>query len=238
MKLDDFELKGKGLWIPKSKTLIIADLHIGYEESLAGQGILVPRFMFKDMKKEILKLLKLKPQTIIINGDLKHEFGGISQQEWHDAIEMLDILTKKSKVILVKGNHDTILRYIAKKKNVEIQDYVVMDDICVCHGHRIFSECFDKDIKTIIIAHEHPAITLTKDNKSEKYKCWLVGKWHNKKLIVMPSFIPFPIGSDVSRRMFSPFLKQGREFYVYAIGDKVYKIGKLINIKEKNGIKI
>ncbi len=84
--LPEIEIKEKALWLAKRKILIIADLHLGYEEALNKEGILVPRQMFKVLKKEIKKLLKLKPKTIIINGDLKNEFGQISKQEWVESL--------------------------------------------------------------------------------------------------------------------------------------------------------
>ena len=34
--------------------------------------------------------------------------------------------------------------------------------------------------------------------KEEKYKCFLVGKWKNKEIIILPSFFPLIEGSDVS----------------------------------------
>jgi len=234
MKIGKLEIKNKVIWFPKHKILIIADLHLGYEEYLIEQGILIPKFMFKKMKDEISSLVrKLKPKTIIINGDLKYEFGKISQQEWHERVEILDIFEKqKIKVILIKGNHDTILGLIAKKKNVDVKDYFTVDDVCVLHGHKIFDVCSNKKIKTIIIGHEHPAISLTKEGKTEKYKCFLDGKWKGKRLIVMPSFMIFPEGSDVTTRiLLSPFLKRNiKNFDVYAIGDKIYKMGKIRDI--------
>ncbi len=120
--LKGIEILGKALWMPKQKMLILADLHIGYEEALNKQGVLVPRTQFKETKREIEGLLQeLKPRTIVINGDLKHEFGEISRQEWHETIAILDLLLEKARVILIKGNHDTILEPIAKKKNLEIK---------------------------------------------------------------------------------------------------------------------
>ena len=51
------EIVGKALWLKEPKTLIIADLHIGYEEALNKQGILVPRTQFKETEKEIKELI-------------------------------------------------------------------------------------------------------------------------------------------------------------------------------------
>ena len=81
--LDNVYVYDLGLYLKKEKVLILSDLQLGYEEHLNKQGILVPRFQLEDIKKTLEKLLKkLKPNKVIINGDLKHEFGKISDYEW------------------------------------------------------------------------------------------------------------------------------------------------------------
>jgi len=123
---NNIEIVDLGLLI--DKTLVIADTHIGFEEALNKQGILVPRFQFSEIIKRLEKILKLKKiNRIIINGDVKHEFGRISDQEWRHTLKLLDFLTKYGKVILLKGNHDTILGPIAKKRNVQIKDYFICE---------------------------------------------------------------------------------------------------------------
>ena len=113
------------LFFEKEKALILSDIHIGYEEALNKQGILVPRFHFNDLVKRLAKIYsqikkeKLPVETIIVNGDLKHEFGTISDQEWRETLKFIDLLASKAKnLILLKGNHDTILGPIADKKNI------------------------------------------------------------------------------------------------------------------------
>ncbi len=232
--LKGIEMKRKALWLPKQKILIIADLHLGYEETLNEGGFLVPRQIFKEIKKELQELLKLKPKMIIINGDLKHEFGQISKQEWHETSVILDLLLKKCKVVLIKGNHDTILEPIAKKRNLDINNFYCFDDICVLHGHKIFLNKEIYDCKILIIAHEHPAISIHEGVKSEIYKCFLLGKWKRKDLIVMPSFFSVFEGSDIKKeKLLSPYLneKKIQDFEVFILGDKIYRFGKLKNIK-------
>jgi len=69
------------LYLEEYKTLIIGDSHMGFEEALNKQGILVPRFQFKETVIRLEKILKnVKPETIIINGDIKHVCG-----EWIDS---------------------------------------------------------------------------------------------------------------------------------------------------------
>lgn len=221
---------------------MIADLHIGYEEYLNKQGILAPRSQFEEIKKEIEDLMnEIKPKIIVINGDLKHEFGKISSQEWNDTLKILEILSKNcERIILVRGNHDVVLepiiRRIGKRKIKVLKEYIIKN-VCVLHGHLLNEEIESKlrNIKTIIIAHEHPAISLQEGMKSEKFKCFLLGKWKKKKLIVMPSFLPIIEGSDVKKeRVFSPFLKNIENFDVFIVSDKVYEFGKLGKIRLLN----
>jgi len=221
------EIVGKALWLKKSRTLIIGDIHIGYEEALNKQGILVPRSQFKETEKEIKELLELKPETIVINGDLKHEFKEISEQEWRETLAILDLL-QASKVVLVKGNHDNILQPIAQKRGLKVVDKYEIDSLCILHGDRII----ETNMKTLIIGHEHAAISLQEGMKIEKYKCFLLGKWKTKDLIVMPSFLPIIEGTDLTKdELLSPYLTNVSNFEVFVIGDKTYKFGKLKNIK-------
>jgi len=226
------EIIGKSLLLKRQKTLVIADLHMGYEEALNKQGVLVPRMQFKEMFSELKALLeKTKPRIIIINGDLKHEFGEISRQEWNETGEILDLLLKYGKIILVKGNHDTLLGPIAAKKELKAVNYFILGDICFLHGDKVIDNKGTAKCKTLIIGHEHPSISLHEGMKTEKYKCFLLGNWKQKKLIIMPSFLPIIEGSDIRQgKLLSPYLKNIQNFEVFVVGDKAYKFGKLKNI--------
>ncbi len=229
--LPKIKAMGKALWLEKQKVLVVADFHIGYESFLSSKGIFVPRGQLKETFKELHGLMeKVRPKTIVIAGDLKHEFGKISEQEWRDSLALIDFLSGKCKnIVLIRGNHDTILGPIAKKRNLQIKDFFCLDNICILHGHKILLDKAVHDAKILIIAHEHPAISLKEGPKSEIYKCFLLGKWKRKKLIVMPSFLPIIEGSDISKeKLLSPFLYDISNFQVFVLGkDKVYKFGKL-----------
>jgi len=231
---EKFKFIGKSLYF-ENGLLVVADLHIGYEEALNKVGVLIPRTQFKetisDLNGVFDKLKGEKIKEIVVLGDLKHEFGTISSQEWREVKEVLDFFKKKAKkVVLVKGNHDTILGPIAARKEVEIKEYYVKDGICFIHGHKLFSDCLDKEIKMMVLAHRHPAIALFDDYKKEKYKCFLKGKWKSKEVIIMPSFFPFVEWSDVVNDYYNHgIIEEGKlkDFDVYVVGDKVYKFGKV-----------
>jgi len=225
-----------GLLIKDQNILVLADFHIGYEEELNKQGILVPRFQFKDVIKRLGKIFlkKIKIDKIIMNGDLKHEFGRISEQEWRETLRLLDFLAKFcNEIILVKGNHDKILGPIAKKKNIRIvEHYLTKKGVLMVHGHKIPKKELLKKAKTIVIGHEHPAISLREDVRTEKFKCFLKGKYKRKNLVVIPSFCLATEGNDILKeKPLSPFLEQDlRNFEVFIVADKVYDFGKIKNL--------
>lgn len=231
------EIKGKALWIAKEKALIFGDFHLGYEDALIDAGMFIPKSMFSDIKKEVLGLLEeLKPKIVVINGDLKHEFSRISGQEWQDALELIDLIKKQAELVIIKGNHDKILDKIAEKRGLKTKPYFIFDKIAILHGDEVVLDVLDKKIKILIIGHDHPAVSLSDSVKVEKYKCFLLGKYKDKKLIVMPSFFNLVEGSDIKKeKMLSPFLKSSKinDFEVFVLGDdKVYKFGKLGRLKE------
>ncbi len=228
-----------GLLLKNEKILVFADFHIGYEEALNKQGILVPRFQFKDVIKRLGKIFfelkKIKIEKIIINGDIKHEFGKISEQEWRETLKLLDFLAKFcDEIILVKGNHDTILGPIAKKKNISVVDYYFAGDVLITHGHKIPNQNIIKKAKTIVIGHEHPAISLREDIRTEKFKCFLKGKYKRKNLVIIPSFCLATEGTDVLKeKTISPFLDQDlKNFEIFIVADKVYDFGKLKHLNQ------
>ncbi len=230
------------LWFEAEKTLIINDLHIGYEEALHRKGILVPRFQLEqiiDKLKIIFK--KVRPVKVIINGDLKHEFGKVLRQEWKEVLELLDFLLANVKeVIIIKGNHDPIVKYIADKRGVAVVNEFKIGETLIVHG----DELVETEAKRIVIGHEHPAITIREGSKWEKYKCFLKGTWSgegtgrkgkkwSKELIAVPSFNPLLEGTDVLKeKLLSPFLEEIEDFEVYVVGEKeAYFFGKLKDIR-------
>ncbi|MBI2140689.1 metallophosphoesterase [Candidatus Woesearchaeota archaeon] len=225
--------------------LAFSDAHIGYEESLNRQGILLPRQhvqavmeMLEKTLRQIKKDFKVKKfSKIIINGDLKHEFGRISEQEWRHTLRLLDFLRRfTEEIVLVKGNHDTILGPIAEKRDVKIVSHEAIGGLLFVHGDKIPGKELLKGIKTIIIGHEHPAVSLSDGIRAELFKCFLKGRWKGRSLIVLPSCSLAAEGTDITKEeLQSPFLKGSRASYTACIvADKAYPPLKLSEILRRN----
>jgi len=86
----------------------------------------------------------------------------------------------------------------------------------------------------IVIGHEHPAVGLRDPvtQRVEVYKCFLVGRWAQKNLLVLPSFNQLVRGSDLlAEQPLSPFVQQSdlETLLVYAVSDDgfIYEFGPL-----------
>lgn len=222
------EIIDLSLFIKKNRTLVISDVHLGIEGEMQYKGVLVPKYHFKELMKKFEYIFsKAKPEKIIILGDLKHEFGHISEQEWRELLRFFDYLSANSKkIILLKGNHDPFLGPIARKRNLEVVKELQVGNTLFIHGD--YEPKLTKKTKLIIMGHEHPAITLREKTKVEKFKCFLKGKYKNRDLIVVPSLNLLVEGNNVLDEEFiSPLLKkQNFEVYV-AEKNEVYAFGKM-----------
>ena len=242
--MQNAEILGLALWFPKARVLAIADLHLGMEFEIQKKGFLIPLFNFKETMQRIERIFSeiesrqgKKIEKIVICGDLKHEFGRINEQEWKEVIDFLRLAQKHcKKIILLKGNHDTILGPLAKWEGLKVQEdfFLEKEKALFLHGDKVLEKSREfKEAKVLVIGHEHPAVSLRDGAKAEKFKVFLKGKFKGKNLIVLPSFNSFSEGTDVLKELLlSPFLQQGLgEFEAWAVENgKSYYFGKLKNL--------
>ncbi len=236
--LPGIEIADLALYLKKENILVIGDVHLGFEEAMSMQGVFMPRFQFQDTVARIGGIFSLlqqkgKFEAIVVNGDLKHGLASISGQEWRDVLKFLDFLLQhSSQVILVKGNHDIKLAPIARKRGIVLVESIAINGRFICHGHIVPGSSEFKVAKTVIVGNEHPAVSIRDGARSELYKCFLVGRWQDKKLVVMPSFNQVTIGTDILNEVFiSPFMRQDMSgFDVFVVGDKAYHFGKVRNL--------
>jgi len=227
-------------YLPGRGTLVIADLHLGYEEALHRAGILVPRRHLQLVEERLGAILeglepRDRPRRLVINGDLKHRFAPLSQGEWRETLELLEFLNKKfEEVMLLRGNHDTNIEYLAEcDGNLKIEDSLREGGLLLIHGDRRPHRRELTGVELIMIGHEHPAVSLRSlTGRREVYKAFLLGEYRGKRLLVQPSFNLLIKGSDLTReRAISPLLseRQLREFAVYPVSDegKIYSFGPL-----------
>ncbi len=232
------EIIDLAVYLKRENMLVIGDVHLGYEGALASRGVLLPRFQLNDATERLERIFSAleagKLEAVVVNGDLKHEFARISEQEWREVLKFLDfLLAHSSQVIIVKGNHDVKLLPIARKRGIVVSESIDINGTFICHGDSIPGSADFKKARTVIVGNEHPAVSIREGARVELYKCFISGKWQGKKMLVMPSFSQVSVGTDILKGQFiSPFMGQDlSSFGLFVVGSETYYFGKVRNLQ-------
>ncbi len=233
LQLEDLWLLDLGLYLPEARALAIADLHLGYEEALTEDGVLVPRTHLARLEARLEAILEAlnaaggQPEVLVINGDLKHHFGPLAPREWEEVHEFLKFAADRvAEVVLIKGNHDTNLEYLAAKlSGTRFVEYLKLGEFLFIHGDLVPEEGLLEGVEMVIIGHEHPAVGLRSPvtGRVEVFKAFLLGEWHDKRLLVQPSFNLLVKGTDLTQEAtISPLLAEVEleTFQVFLVGDE------------------
>jgi putative SbcD/Mre11-related phosphoesterase len=143
----------------KTKTLVIADPHLGWEMALQDKGIHVPSQSSKLLEKLVDVLSKYKPDTLLILGDIKYTVVAARAGEWHDIPEFFTELKNYVKnIAIVRGNHDANLEPLLPE-NIPLLPATgtIVGDVGLFHGHKWPSPTLLK-CKTIVMGHLHPVV--------------------------------------------------------------------------------
>jgi putative SbcD/Mre11-related phosphoesterase len=155
-------IPGQPALIVKDKnytTLVITDLHIGWELSLSQKGIHVPTQTPKILEKLLNIILKYKPDRLLVLGDVKHTVAKAEIGEWRDVPDFFTEVRKHVEEIgIIRGNHDGNLEPLLPErvKLLPATGFVV-DDVGFFHGHRWPSPTLLK-CKTLVMGHVHPVV--------------------------------------------------------------------------------
>ncbi len=205
------------LYDPVADVVAVSDLHLGLESLMAKSGALMPKFQREEMEEDIAAVVaETRASTLIVCGDVKHEFSGTSYGEREEVQGFLDHATGLvDEVVLVKGNHDNYLAYAVEEYgDVELVDREVRDGVLYIHGHELLEDLETLDTDHVVMGHEHPAVTLTDEvGVTEKVAAFLYGEMADgRNLVVLPAFSKLAEGSQMNQAseddLLSPVLKQ------------------------------
>ena len=142
-----------------SRTIVVADLHIGWEVALSREGIHVPAQTSKLLKRLVDLASAYKADKLLILGDVKHTVATAETVEWRDVPEFFAVLARQGKEILVvRGNHDGNLEPLLPETVKALPSTgVVLGSVGFFHGHRWPSPTLLK-CKTLVMGHVHPVV--------------------------------------------------------------------------------
>lgn len=143
----------------KTRIMVIADLHIGWEIALSQKGIHVPTQMPKLLRKLTNLISMYKPEKLLILGDVKHTVATAEIGEWHDIPDFFNELRRQiHEIYIIRGNHDGNLEPLLPE-NIKLLPTtgIAVGEVGLFHGHQWPSPTLLK-CKTLIMGHVHPVV--------------------------------------------------------------------------------
>jgi hypothetical protein len=196
-------------------TIAVADLHLGQEGVMAErEGIAVPKVQLKQILAQLEAIVRGQPASrLAIVGDLRPGFGRLSV---HEIVEIRAFLgaCKKwfTEVLVLRGNHDNYIARLAEHAGTEFVPEKVLGRTLFHHGDAM-PEAGDGAFDTLVIGHEHPAITMRRGRIAEKAKAIAYGevrfRGRKKRLVVLPAMSPLAAGTALNEcdGFLSPILR-------------------------------
>ena len=196
----------------KKRSLVVSDLHIGFESNLATNKIFIGKNTTTlETINAIESIIDLeKADSLILLGDVKSSIKSITKSEWEDVPKFFKKIMDKIDIILIPGNHDAnIDKLVPDGVSLVSSKGMVVENILLTHGHTMPSENFSH-VDKIIMGHVHP-VFFQKDSIMNGQRVWVSIK--TKKQEIFPS-----VSGELEIIIIPSFNK-----YFYATEKKFYK---------------
>lgn len=183
-------LPEKAIFWKQTRTLILADIHLGKAATFRSHGIPVPEGCMQEDLNQLAHLLdKYQPKTCIIAGDLIHAQKGLT----FSTIEFFRQFLEKTKTEfhLVLGNHDRALKKVLPEGwhfHCHEEKYVQIPFV--------FKHYPGPDpLGYVWSGHIHPCTAIKYAGKVYKLPCFIIGE----EVGILPAFTSFAAGKAIRR---------------------------------------
>ena len=204
--------------------LVVTDLHIGFENTLAANDIFVePTTIIYESLNELRSIIKSeKPDSLVLLGDIKAGIDSISKIEWK-TVPLFFEIAKEIDTILIPGNHDGFIqKLLPDNVRVTSSSGIVIEDVLLTHGHTMPTENFS-NVNKIIMGHVHP-VFFNEGSVLDGQRVWVSLKTEKRRIfpslqgkieiIILPTFNKYFYASHKRyKKSISPIIERIKESY-------------------------
>jgi len=195
----------RALYLEGHSVLAVADLHLGYAWAHRYNGQMLPLGAGDQILERLTDLCAFyKPRQFVFLGDIVHQAVPVTEliEDFHAIIETL---AGRCETKLIIGNHDRKLRTLLRDKAVEFFPFVHVGKFLLLHGNAIPD---GSEEATIIMGHEHPAISLGDGIKGARFPCFMV----SERVLILPAFSLWAAGGDFRPHTFMSSIAREAKF--------------------------
>jgi len=190
-------LSGRAAWIPVSRTLLVADLHLGKAATFRRAGIPVPE---GTSARDLARLAALVRDTgadrLLILGDLFHSRGGCTERVLSEFTATRRSFPR-TRVVLVPGNHDRAVGRLPRDVGLDACEPTVHEPPFHFVHEPDTPPPADRGPCFTVAGHLHPTVSIrapSGDRLTER--CFVA----EEARLVMPAFGSFTGGERVTPR--------------------------------------
>lgn len=173
--------KERAIYWEKKKMLIISDLHLGKSAHFRKYGIQVPATIgLTDLQRLSTLVAEFSPEILLITGDMFHHKVNsdiAAFATWRNNLPSLRLL-------LIKGNHDTLLKAEYKALGIEVfeQEMISAPFRFIHHQPETADSYYN------ISGHIHPGVSIYGKARQQLHlPCFYFGK----NTAILPAFSAF-----------------------------------------------
>ncbi|MFK7967437.1 MAG: ligase-associated DNA damage response endonuclease PdeM [Burkholderiaceae bacterium] len=189
----DLDLMSDGsVFDPLSRTLLMADVHVGKAEVFRRGGLPVPASTSgQTLKRLTASIAACQPKHLLVLGDLVH--GRLpSTHSVFDELADWRAQHQSVTVHLLRGNHDHHAGDPPSRCNIEIwPDGKKLGAWQLCHE----PEDAKPEAGIALCGHVHPVVRLRQGPDAVRVRCFW---WQSQQLLVLPAFGAFTGGYAIS----------------------------------------
>jgi uncharacterized protein len=173
-------LPERALFQPRTRTLFIADLHLGKAETFRAHTIPLPTGATQaDLMRLSQALTRTKAKRLVVLGDMLHAVHGRERQLFQEFQNWRE-LHQSLEIILVRGNHDKGAGDPPDQWKIHCIDAPFSETPFVWSHEPVESER-----GYVLAGHLHPAVQMTGKGKQRlKLPCF----WFRENVGVLPAF--------------------------------------------------
>ncbi len=212
------------LWLPETRTALLADVHLGYGWAQRRRGQLGPVEDGGIRDKLTAVIDELEPKLLVFLGDLVHAPKPAAEER--ALVEgTLCSIAARAGLIVVRGNHDRAFAQDYPALGIGVVEQWHGAGLIAIHGDRPY---VPQPPARVVAGHLHPAIGVRDDaGASRRIPVFLIGP----QACVLPAFSPFAAGFDVAGGLPAETGKlfgQGPIEIIAATGRRVVRLEKAI----------
>ncbi|MEJ7813522.1 MAG: hypothetical protein WKG32_24150 [Gemmatimonadaceae bacterium] len=182
-------LTGDGTaWLPEHRTLVVADIHLGYAYAARRRGGYLPNVERGEaMAARLLAAAaRVSATRAVVAGDLRHSTRDVDDAERAEVARFVEALGVLERVEFVAGNHDR-----AAPGMPAMVSAVHLGDVDITHAPPA-----EVPERWTVCGHLHPRATVRDETGAgARFPCALVGP----RIVVLPAFGTWQGGTTVSR---------------------------------------